>query len=85
MKIARQSLFIILTLVSGASLSACERKSGSDAFETQGFTASSTVKEQRFGKAFEEARRADPKSEPHDNSKNALPPISYTDEPVQFD
>ena len=76
---------VSLTLISWASLSACERKSGSDAFETQGFTASSTAKEQRFGKAFEEARRADPKSEPHDISKNALPPISYTDEPVQFD
>ncbi len=84
MKIARQSLLISLSLVSGASLSACERKSGSDAFGTGSFTANSTAKEDRFGKAFGEAYRADPKSEPREISKNELPPISYTDEPVQF-
>jgi len=74
-------------IVIGTSLTACQRQSSSDVPDADPFAPRTTVKSDhadQFGKAFGEAYRADPNSEPREISKNDLPPVSYTDEPVKF-
>jgi len=80
--VASHSLLIGLILLSGASLSACNRQSGNDAPESDPFAASSSTKGDQFGKGFGKASRADPNSEPVNLSEIELPPVSYTAEPV---
>ena len=83
---ARHSLLLGLILLSGASLSSCNRNSGSDAFENDPFAARSSGKlEDQFGKGFAKAARAKPNSEPRTVDKRELVPVSYTAEPVPID
>ena len=83
---ARHPLLIGLILLSGASLSACNRDSGNDAFENDPFAARSSGKsEDRFGKGFAKAASAKPNSEPRTVRKDELTPVSYTAEPVPID
>lgn len=80
---ARHSLLMGLILFSGALLSACNRDSGNDALENDPFAARSSGKsEEKFGKGFARAARANPNSEPRTVRKDELPPVSYTAEPV---
>ena len=69
----------------GASLSACQRQSSSDAIEKDPFAASSARPEDRFGKGFGEAFRADPKSEPVKVKPDDVLPLSTTTEPLAVD
>ncbi len=80
---ARHSLLLGLILLSGASLSGCNRNSGGDAPENDPFAARPSGKlEDQFGKGFAKAARAKPNSEPQTVDKNELVPVSYTAEPI---
>ena len=80
---ARNSLLLGLILLSGASLSGCDRSSQSDALENDPFAARSSGKlEDQFGKGFARAARAKPNSEPKPVDKNELVPVNYTAEPI---
>ena len=83
--VAKHSLLVGLLLLSGASLSACDRKSGRDAFENDPFAARSTAKEDQFGKGFGKAFRADRNAEPANVVEGDLVPVSRTTEPVEID
>lgn len=82
MKVAIQSLLIGMTIASVALLSACDSNSGSDSTESDPLASRPSAVDDQFGKAFGEAHRASPNSEPRKISKDDLPPVSYTDEPV---
>ena len=82
--VAKTSLLIGLMLLSGASLSACNRKSESDALANDTFAVPSAAKGDQFGKGFGEAFRADPNSEPANVARNDVIPVSKTAEPVEF-
>lgn len=82
MKVANQSLLIGLLIASVVLLSACNRESGSDSTGSDPLASRTSVMDDQFGKEFGEAHRASPNSEPREISKDDLPPVSYTDEPV---
>jgi hypothetical protein len=67
------------------SLSACHRQSGSDVSDKDPFAASKARPEDRFGKGFGEAFRADPKSEPKQVKPGDVHPVSTTAEPMPVD
>ena len=83
--VVKQSLLIGLILLSGASLSACNRKSESDVLANDPFAVRSTAKGDQFGKGFGKAFRADPKSEPANVARDDVIPVSKTAEPIEFD
>ncbi len=86
MKASKRLLLIGLMIITGASFSACDRKSGNDALDTDALAAGpTTAKGDEFGKEFGAAYRANPNSEPRVIDKNELQPVSYTSEPVEFD
>ncbi len=82
--VAKHSLLVGLILLSGVSLSACNRQSGTDAPESDPFATSSIAKEDQFGEGFGKAFRADPNSEPAKVSKRDVIPVSHTTEPVEI-
>jgi hypothetical protein len=69
----------------GTSLSACHRQSQSDVLEKDPFAASRARPEDRFGKGFGQAFRADPKSEPAKVKPGDVAPLSTTAEPLPVD
>ncbi len=71
-------------LLSGASLSACERKSESDVLANDPFAVRSTAMEDQFGKGFGKAFRADPNSEPRNVVEGDVVPVSLTGQPVEI-
>ncbi len=81
---ASRSLLLGLILLSGASLTACNRKGGSDALEKDPFATTTKAKGDEFGKGFGKAYRADPRSEPVTIKKGDLIPVTTKGEPVQF-
>jgi len=80
---AKKSLLIGL-LLSGASFSACNRASESDAADNDPFAARSVAKGDQFGKGFGKAFRADPNAEPVNVARDDVIPVSRTAEPVEF-
>jgi hypothetical protein len=81
--VAKFSLLLGLVLLSGASLSACNRSSESDALENDPFAPRQSAKvEDQFGKGFAQAARAKPNSEPRTVDRRELVPVSYTAEPI---
>lgn len=73
-------LTILVGLIfAGASLSSCN-KSESDALVLEARADSGRV-EDKFGKGFGEAFRADPNSEPVNVSEGDMKPVSHTAEP----
>jgi hypothetical protein len=85
--VARHSLLLGLILLSGASLSSCNRSDDTDAHENDPFAARTTgaAKGDQFGKEFGKMHRADPNSEPAKVVEGTLPPVSYTAEPLPVD
>ena len=81
----RPKLVFGLVLLAGASLSACSKKSGSDAQATDPFAAAGSPHEDRFGKGFGKAHRASPNAEPTNVSEDDMIPVSLTTEPQQID
>lgn len=81
----RPKLVFGLVLLAGASLSACGKKGGGDALANDPFTSASTKPEDRFGKEFGKAYRAEPNSEPANVQEGDMVPVSRTTEPVQID
>ncbi len=69
----------------GTSLSACHRQSDSDVLANDPFAANSARPEDRFGKGFGKAFRADPKSEPVKVKPGDVNPVSTTAEPLPVD
>ncbi|MBA2635543.1 MAG: hypothetical protein H0U83_02450 [Sphingomonas sp.] len=67
-------------ILAGASLSGCNKNSDSDA-PVLDARADAGRQEDKFGKGFGEAFRADPNSEPANVSANDVNPISLTTEP----
>ena len=72
-------------MLAGASLIACGKTSESDAFANDPFAATSERTDDKFGKEFGEASRADPNSEPRPVDEIDVPPVSTTTEPVAID
>lgn len=68
-------------MIAGASLSACNKKTDSDALVLGSRDEAGTSTEDKFGKGFGKAFRADPNSEPANVSANDVNPVSYTTEP----
>lgn len=74
-------LTILVGLIfAGASLSSCNKNSDSDALVLDARADTGRV-EDKFGKGFGEAFRADPNSEPANVSANDVNPVSFTTEP----
>ncbi len=67
-------------MFAGASLSACSQESESDALVLDSRTDTQRP-EDKFGKGFGEAFRADPNSEPANVSEGDVNPVSLTAEP----
>jgi hypothetical protein len=78
-------LRLALLCLSGAPLSSCSDKSESGAFADPNLAASVGRSDERFGRKFEELRRADPNSEPANITENDVAPVSYTTEPERID
>jgi hypothetical protein len=74
---------IVSFLLIGMSMSACSKESDSDMLVRES-TDGGRV-EDRFGKGFGEAFRADPNSEPAVVDRNDVNPVSLTDEPEPID
>ncbi|MBA3525711.1 MAG: hypothetical protein H0T82_02160 [Sphingomonas sp.] len=68
-------------VIAGASLSSCNKNSDSDALVLDARADESGRAEDKFGKGFGEAFRADPNSEPANVSANDVNPVSFTTEP----
>lgn len=81
----RPKLVFGLILLAGASLTACGKKSGSDALANDPFASASAKPEDRFGKGFGKAHRAKPNSEPSNVVEGDVIPVSLTTEPEQID
>ncbi len=83
---AKHSLLMGLLMLSGVSISACDRNSGNDAPENDPFAARSAGnQDDQFGKGFGKAHRADPNSEPVNIADVELAPVTATGEPVPID
>lgn len=67
-------------IFAGASLSACNRNDDGDALVLDA-RADAGRQEDKFGKGFGEAFRADPNSEPVPVSADDVKPVSLTTEP----
>ncbi len=67
-------------IFAGASLSACNRNDDGDALVLDA-RADAGRQEDKFGKGFGEAFRADPNSEPAPVSPDDVKPVSLTTEP----
>lgn len=74
-------MVIGLILIAGGSLSACDKKSGSEPLTIEPGRESSEI-DGKFGKEFGTAFNADPNSEPRNVNDNDVPPVSMTSEPV---
>lgn len=72
-------------LIAGASLTACNRQSSSDAVSNDPFAATSVRQEDRFGSGFGEAFRASRDSKPKTIDEGAVKPVSLTAQPLQVD
>ncbi len=80
-----KQLSIIVTLVIGTSLCACQRQSGSDVLDNQSLASTGARPEDRFGEDFGKAFRADPQSKPVEVKPGDVPPVSLTAEPIPID
>ena len=83
--IMRPALVAGLILAAGASLTACQKKAGSDAAGFGAFGSQATRTEDKFGKGFGKAFRAPANSEPAAVSEKDVVPVSRTAEPEQVD
>lgn len=72
-------------IMAAASLSACGRKSDSDAAFSVPLSSTSARPEDQFGKEFGKAFRADSNSEPAKVAESDMRPVSLTTEPVQIE
>lgn len=71
-------------LIAGTSLSACGKVESNDLALAESADTGGRV-EDRFGKEFGKAFRADPNSEPANVSDNDVVPVSLNTEPVPID
>ena len=85
MKAARVRLTSIVWLVSliGGSLSACHKQADSDAVGNDRLGTETGLTEDKFGRGFGKAFRADPNSEPMNVSDGDMIPVSNTAEPIE--
>lgn len=77
--------FILGVAIACMALPACNRGGDGEEASADPFAVRSEARENRFGKEFGESLRADPNSEPAKVSDGDLPPVSYTQEPVDID
>ena len=82
---SRRGLVICLMLLTGTSLAGCSRTDSDDVPVGDPLAATAERSEDRFGKGFGKAFRADPNSEPRIVSDNDMAPVSMTAEPILFD
>ncbi len=82
--VAQATTVIGLFLIAGGSLSACNKKSGSEPLTIEPGRESSEI-DGKFGKEFGTAFNADPNSEPRNVQDGDLAPVSLTAEPVAID
>lgn len=78
-------LSLILVAATGASLAACGGPSEDGAGEADVFAMTGGKVEDKFGKDFGNAYRADPNSEPAQVTEGDVPPVSLTSEPVPIE
>ena len=84
-KIMRPALVAGLILAAGASLTACQKKAGSDATGFAAFKTGAPRTEDKFGKGFGRAFRAPANSVPANIADGDVIPVSLTTEPVQIE
>ena len=78
-------LSLVLIAVAGASFTACDKQGANDAPEADAFATMGGKVEDKFGREFGNAHRADPNSEPVEVADGDVPPVSLTSEPVAID
>ena len=83
--IIRPALVAGLIFAVGASLTACQKKAGSDAAGFGAFGSQTTRTEDKFGKGFGKAFRAPANSEPVNVAEGDVVRVSRTTEPEQID
>ena len=81
----RPALVAGLILAAGASLTACQKKAGSDATGFAAFKTGAPRTEDKFGKGFGRAFRAPANSVPANIADGDVIPVSLTTEPVQIE
>ena len=82
--VAKATTILGLVLIAGGSLSACDKKSGSEPLRIEPGRESGAT-DSKFGKEFGTAFNADPNSEPRNVQEGDLAPVSLTAEPVAID
>lgn len=81
----RPTLLFGLTLLAGASLTACDKQNDSDALAPDEAVSKARNAEDQFGEGFGNAFRAEPNSEPINVDEGDVVAVSQTAEPVQID
>lgn len=82
--VAKATTILGLILIAGGSLSACNKKSGSESLTIERGRDSATI-DNKFGKGFGTAFNADPNSEPRNVQDGDVAPVSLTTEPAAVD
>lgn len=72
-------------ILAGVLLSSCNNKSDSEAPFAADVGGETANQEDKFGKGFGEAFRADPNSEPANVSQSDVEAVSYTADPEPID
>ncbi len=83
MRISPTLLFGLI--MTGTSLGGCSRQPADDVLAADQLTATRARPEDRFGKGFGEAFRADPKSVPREVRAGDVVAVSTTAEPIEID
>ena len=81
----RPTFLFGLMLLTGASLTACNKQDASDALLPDQAASKARHPEDQFGEGFGNAFRAEPNSEPATVDEGDVIPVSQTAEPVQID
>ena len=82
--VAKATTIFSLILITGGSLSACNKKGGDEPLMIEPGRDSGAL-DSKFGKGFGPASIADPNSEPRNVQDNDVAPVSLTTEPVAID
>ena len=82
--VAKATMILGLVLIAGGSLSACNKKSGSEPLTVEAGRDAGAI-DSKFGKGFGTAFNADPNSEPRNVQDSDVAPVSLTTEPVAID
>lgn len=75
----------LLGVIMMAGASACSGEGERDIISEEPLAAEPAAQEDKFGKGFGKAFRADPNSEPANVSDNDVNPVSHTAEPLDVD